>query len=529
MKKILTVLMILLALIVFSSCTNDAKDPIEEETNSWETIFSKYWDAMSLEYVHFSEETDMDWDAVYEKYLPLFQKLDYTKKEDSISAFKYFKEMSWQLSDYHYALRITDNFGNYIQISPSTLQKMKKAQPDWDINDYPDIFSLSVTEKGSVISILSVNGGFENPVVKDVSASTDEEKATVRKFYSTTEGVVEVTELTNEGTFHNGTTGFTDSVGYTIKKPKTSADHTTLTDAEKAWTTVVTGLSLDEFTYFYGLTEDDIFYYYISQFPSSQVLEPLLYQENLTADERKTLEDKGLDYIHDALWCQNVKNGVTYDLSEERAQLEGILDLLKQLKYITATGKCSFDGYTWTEVSGVIMDVRSNGGGAADFLFKLMGSFFSEPTKIGSVRYRDSYSRYNYTPWIDFYLEKEYCNPVADTNYSGPFVVLANGSSVSCSEISCIIAKLLPSTKIVGGQTYGGTCALTDRTIFQSGPFDAGEVFIYTTTYQTVDSNGNNLETIGITPDVAVKYTDSSVDERFNAAIETIKGMLASV
>ncbi len=531
MKKILTVLMILLALMVFSSCTNDAKDPIDEEADSWESIFCKYWDAMSLEYVHFSEETDLDWDRVYDKYLPLFKELDNTKKEDSIKAFKYFKEMSWKLSDYHYALIITDTLGNYIQISPSSLQKMKEAHPDWDVNDYPDIFSSSIDESGEdKISLLSVNGGFENPVVKDLTDRekwSEEEKAAVRKFYITTEGVTEVSELAEKNTFHNGVTDFNDDyVGYTIEMPEE-----TKTDKDKAWATVLEGLDLSEksFTYFYGLTEDGIFYYYISQFPSTKLLEPLLYQENLTAEERKTLADKGLDYVHDALWCQNVKSGVSYDLSEKRAGLEGVSELLKTLKYITVRGKCSFDGYTWKEVKGVIMDVRSNGGGAADFLFTLMGSFFASPVKIGSVRYRDSYSRYNYTPWIDYYLEKDYCNTVADSNYSGPFVVLTNGSSVSCSEISCIIAKLLPSVKIVGGQTFGGTCALSDRTVFQSGPFNAGQVYIYTTTYQAVDSNGNNLETKGITPDVKVDYKDSTADARFNAAVETIKKMASGV
>ena len=150
MKKILTLLLILLSLLVLSSCTNDAKDPIDETTDSWESIFLQYWDTMSLEYVHFSEEEGLDWDAVYEKYLPLFKDLDYSKQEDSITAFKYFKEMSWQLSDYHYSLTVKDQFGNSISISPSMLQKMKKAHPDWDINDYPDIYSVSLTPAGGI-------------------------------------------------------------------------------------------------------------------------------------------------------------------------------------------------------------------------------------------------------------------------------------------------------------------------------------------------------------------------------------------
>ncbi len=524
MKKILTVLMILLALLVLSSCTNDAKDPINETAASWEGIFRQYWDTMSLEYVHFSEEEDLDWDAVYEKYLPLFQKLDYSKKEDSITAFKYFKEMSWQLSDYHYNLTIKDQFGTFISISPSTLQKMKKAHPDWDINDYPDIYLYTVTDAGKLsMSILSVNGGFDHPVIDDLNAATDAEKAEYKKYTDVMEGLLEVEDLTKANKFHNGTTGFKDYVECTIAAPKSE----TPTEAEKAWATVVNGLSLDGFSYFYGLTTDGIFYYYISAFPSSQCLEPLLYQENLTSEERKKLEESGLDIIHDALWWQEEKDGVSYDLSAERAKLEGIRNLLKNLKYITANGKCTFDGYSWEAVGGVIMDVRSNGGGDFSFLLTLMGNFFSEETRIGQVRYRDSYSRYNYTPWIDYYLENEYCNPVASAPYSGPFVILTNGMSVSCSETACIIARLLPSAKVVGGQTYGATCALTDRTIFQSGPFSAGQLSIYTTTFQTIDSNGVNHETVGIVPDVEVDYVEGQ-DARYAKAVETVTAMLLS-
>lgn len=524
MKKILTLLMILLSLLVLSSCTNDAKDPVDETTDSWESIFLQYWDTMSLEYVHFSEEEGLDWDAVYEKYLPLFQNLDYSKQEDSITAFKYFKEMSWQLSDYHYSLTVKDQFGNSISISPSTLQKMKKAHPDWDINDYPDIYSVSLTPTGGIsMSVLSINGGFENPVIEDMSAATDAEKAEYKKYISTVEGILEVSDLTNAGLFHNGTADFISSVGYTIVAPKSE----TPSNEQKAWATVVNGLSLDGFTYFYGLTKDSVFYFYISQFPSTLCLEPLLYRENLTSEERKKLEESGLDIIHDALWCQNVRDGAKYNLSAQRDQLEGICDLLKNLKYITANGKCTFDGYSWESVSGVVMDVRSNGGGDVGFLLTLMGSFFSEETKIGEVRYRDSYSRYNYTPWIDYYLEKEYCNPVASANYSGPLVMLTNGYSVSCSETACLIAKLLPSAKVVGGQTYGGTCALIDRTLFQSGPFNGEQITIYTTTFQAIDSNGTNHETIGIVPDVAVEYQEG-VDARFEKALETVKEMASS-
>ena len=522
MKKLLSIIMILLALIVLASCTNDVSDPINYvEGDSWEGVFKEFWETMSLEYVHFSEEEGLDWDEVYEKYLPLFQKLDWNNQGDSLTAFSYFKAIVWQLSDYHYSLQVNDNFGNFIMISPSTLQKMKKAHPDWDINDYPDVYMLKFYPeiKGSQTSI---SVGFDNPIVDNMADKTDPGYATVKKYEAVVEGTFEVKELTAAGVFHNGSTDFTKGYVEGSFALKTKSDpNTDLTDAEKAWNTVVQTLGLDGFSYCYGLTDKGFFYFYISAFPSTSCLEPLLYQETLTVEERKTLEKSGLDIVHDALWCQNVDAAHKYtELTDLIDELKSISNLIKQLRNIGGIGKCTFDGVTWKAVSGVIMDVRSNGGGSADFLCTLMGSFFAEEVKIGEVRYRDSYSRYNYTPWTDFYLEQSYCNTLADDNYSNPFVVLANGSSVSCSEISCMIAKHLPKAKIVGGQTYGGTCALTDRRVFQSGPYKNGNIYIYTTTYQTKDSSGSSLETVGITPDVAVKYQEGS-DERYKKALET--------
>ncbi len=523
MKKILTVITILLSILVLVSCTNDVSDPMDDKVDSWEDMFRQYWETMSLEYVHFSEEEGLDWDKVYEEYLPKFQALNYEKTEDTMTAFSLFKEIAWQLHDYHYALIVSDKSGNKLQFSPAALQKWKKANPDGDIDDYPDVYMLN--SDGESYALTSVNRVKKNedPVVVNTASPTPDEKDKVRESRKTTEGAYEISDLTESGAFHNGDSGFKANcfVGGTITAgDKADCD----TDEKKAWYTVVNGLGLEGFTYFYGLTTDGYFYFYLSEFPQSLCLNPLLYQEKLSATERASLDESGLSVIHDVLWCQNMKPSVSYDLSPKMAELGGILNLIQNLRYIGSSDKCSFDGYSFHDVKGVIMDVRSNSGGAADFLFTVMGSFFSEKTKVGEVRYRDGYSRYNYTPWTSYYLEDSFINSSAKKNYDKPFVVIANGSSVSCSEISCIIAKLLPNSKIVGGQTYGGTCALSDRTIYQSGPFKTDQIYIYTTTFQAIDSNGVNLETKGITPDVPVEAGTSS-DARYEKALEIIKTM----
>lgn len=134
MKKISLVL-ISIVLLLLVSCSNQVKAPDE----TWEDIFLQYWNAMNNEYVHFSEDTSYDWDKVYEKYLPLFQELDYTKSDDSLKAFKYFKEIAYGVHDNHYNLSVTDGFGNTLKTSPALLKKYAAANEGNDIMDFPDV------------------------------------------------------------------------------------------------------------------------------------------------------------------------------------------------------------------------------------------------------------------------------------------------------------------------------------------------------------------------------------------------------
>ncbi len=170
------------------------------------------------------------------------------------------------------------------------------------------------------------------------------------------------------------------------------------------------------------------------------------------------------------------------------------------------------------------MDVRSNGGGAVYFLEKLMGCFFKDSTVIGKSRYKDGYSRLEFSPWMEFKLE--YSNGTKD--YDKPFAIITNGYSVSCSEISSSIVKnLMANGAVIGGNTYGGTCALTDRNVYHSGPFTSNSLTIYTTTYETElktkDGKFEDMEGKGIAPDVSVDVdTTYATDKRFEAAVKWV-------
>ena len=52
MKRILSILTILTALLVLVSCTNDISDPAKSgEPSTWKDVFLTFWNTMNTEYV----------------------------------------------------------------------------------------------------------------------------------------------------------------------------------------------------------------------------------------------------------------------------------------------------------------------------------------------------------------------------------------------------------------------------------------------------------------------------------------------
>ncbi len=520
MKKIITIILSVLILLL-ASCTNEVEAP----DCSWDEIFLQYWNAMNTEYVHFSDDTSYDWDKIYEEYLPKFKALDYTDAEDSIKAFKYFKEIAVNVYDNHYYLQVKDGLGNTLGTSPAMLRKYRAA--GGDIMDYPDIIAVSSLGLGN--QRVTVNNPDENV--------TDEEFNAIKK--KSIDSIFEIKDLYDGagdnvrfGYFHNPNGNIDDEFshyyGYTFS---------TFSDEEKAlykkgskehyyvtiWNTIVEKISME--SYFYGTTKDGIFYMYFSAFGNPLYLTDFLYKDEskLTEEEKKAItNDKSLDLLRGFTY-DIVVNSQGKDASELDNDFQAIMkkggDGIKGIKdmYDALNAAISDEN-----VKGIVVDVRGNGGGTVAFLSAIWGSFFKNPTQFGYVRYKSGYSRYEYTPWAGFSITEDYVNEQLSTaQCEKPVALLVNGYSVSCSEVSCVIAKLLPNSKIIGHTTFGGTCALSDRTVFNGGPFQSEHLYIYTTTYQFKDMNGVSYELKGITPDIETEL-DPKSDNAYKKAKEWI-------
>ncbi len=508
MKKVLSLLLVAALLFILSSCTAGAAAP----DDSWASVFLQFWNTMNMEYVRFSAQTDLDWDEVYEKYLPLFRGLDYSDESDSVTAFRYFKEIAINIDDCHFDLIVRDNYNNFLWMAPARERKWADKSGE-DISSFPD-----VTSDGSIIS---VDGKTKIP------ADDEEADARLAEFYGGVEGYYEVKNLTDKGSFHNTGTTFKASMGYSFK----TYENDDKTEEQKAWNEIVNAFDTDGFSYYYAVTEDNIFYFYFSSFLSyveTPLSEPLLYKETLSAEEKEKLGEKYVRF-HDYLW--DTEHG--YDFSDKIRYFKGIYDMFEILKDIGKNGKCCMtdaggEEQTYT-IKGVVMDLRSNSGGDNSTLETIFGSFFRDETKIGETRYKDGYSRYEYGPWIDLSIEQSFCNGVKD--YEEPFVVITNGNSISCAELSASIAKnLMKNGAVVGATTYGATCSKVKRSLYHSGSFSSKNLSIVMasleTKLRTKDGSFESFENKGIEPSsgLSVPVDDTYVtDTRFEAALNLVR------
>ncbi len=102
---------------------------------------------------------------------------------------------------------------------------------------------------------------------------------------------------------------------------------------------------------------------------------------------------------------------------------------------------------------GLIIDVRSNGGGYLTNVETLVGRFIDERTLVGSIQHKTGPGHNDFSEPFDYYFE-----PTKNhIHYQKPVVVLANRGSFSATNNFVSIMKHLPQVTVVGDTTGGGS------------------------------------------------------------------------
>ena len=192
------------------------------------------------------------------------------------------------------------------------------------------------------------------------------------------------------------------------------------------------------------------------------------------------------------------------------------------------------------DLKGVIIDVRSNGGGFLNDSKFVLGALRQADESGGfhdcDARFKRGSGRFDYSPVMPQIM------PVLDAEHvtvTAPVVVLCNCVSVSMAEHTSYGVKLFDNGKLVGTRTFGGFSALSDESTYSNnyagyvGVMNVTPVFCYIpqeVAYMlTENSKGEKIvEGYGIEPDIEVAldaetFNTVGTDSQLDRALQYIR------
>ena len=484
MKKAAVLLMILLALV---SCRPDGPAmPEESDITTWAGLFDAWWHEMNRSYVFWSlDYPGFEWDEVRKEMLPEMEKLgeiddndkDYDNPETK-AALRIFYDIVKQLHDGHHSFTFEIPFhtdDRVVSFSPLVYRVYK---------DYVNSTKGTFTDSDDK---LFFNARF-NP---------DKEERYPEDFRNESEFFQENTSAILANSFgitfgdSSASTGATaipdecnpnpgDVEGFKM------AGYVKVGEGESLFNSDVSG-----FTFFVGVTDDDILYLAFSNFEFSMFLEDM--------EEAEEPESEYSDDVYSLF-------GLYREIIEDP---EG------------------------NGIKGVVIDLRGNGGGMVADRPLLWSPFFPKDTPFAMIRTKKSDNRQSYTAWEDMVMPGN-----GDGTMPGiPIAILTNSHSVSCSEMSVMAFMALrdrygADVALIGGRTAGGNGPLTDiRGQYIAGTFNLPYITeVYTPFAQLVYIDGTSYEGIGIAPDEGYgipydhsAFTTRGTDARLDKALGYIR------
>lgn len=156
---------------------------------------------------------------------------------------------------------------------------------------------------------------------------------------------------------------------------------------------------------------------------------------------------------------------------------------------------------------GVVVDVRSNGGGSLDNAVRLAAAFTDAPYVYGQVRIKDGSCADCFSSWTDLEVPSR-----AGPRFDGPVVVLIDRASYSTTTYFAEMMRQNPNAVLVGSPTGGGggTPAY--------GELPNGWMYRFSST-QAVNVDGEHLE-FGVPVDQQVHLDPNDERDGVDTIIE---------
>ena len=162
---------------------------------------------------------------------------------------------------------------------------------------------------------------------------------------------------------------------------------------------------------------------------------------------------------------------------------------------------------------GLIIDIRSNGGGMLTNAEKLAARFCQEKTLVGYYQHKTGPGHNDFSP-----REARYLEPSSHIRWNKPAIVLTNRRVYSAANEFAVYMKRLPNVRLVGDHTGGGA----------GMPFNSSLPCGWSVRFSAVsmyDAQGESTE-FGIEPDYNVQQTDEDFTKGRDTLIEYARQLL---
>lgn len=519
------------SLTVLNSCSADditITDPrrfTAEDVKSYADLFEVFWKTMDQQYNYFYEQKyqgGLDWDGIYKTYYPKFAALqtygrpnedDGQINEDYLTASQYFKEIMHPLIDRHFSVKIQFPATNKNIIRTVTFyggmldEEIPNVYPFAQKYGYMEDRVNSDAFKSIVGSFGILAGNLNtNPDIYYLSFSqfavTNNLKITLANNYLNpgkgnalllTESILEASKELKDIKDANMRNAIKEVTFNILKDYNTYSD----SKAYKAFMEEVTKFNQTEVvSNEFMLSAQNALRTY-NALPKYTTITPYGALYNAETAEYINLFVGLLD--------NHVKYGYNFpELTRALSQVLTRGEFYQKFLNPLHTG----------EIKKIIIDLRSNGGGAVVDARFISDRFITKNAVFAYQRTREGNGRFNYTPWVEAKTKPHNFGIPANI----PIAVLTDKGSASMSEITTLMLKSQGNQVVsIGDYSAGATAGLGAVDDFNGGTRDeiaGGKLTFYMPLLAMKDAEGVVVEGVGVKPNIYVTPpTDSEVEQ----------------
>ena len=456
---------------VMSYAFNDAM-AFQKADTSFVGEFEVLWNGMNTNYAlwDYELENGLDWDNVYQKYYPKFAELDEKDTVTDEELGNLLNEIVKPLHDGHLVIKLMNHStGNYVTASPSHLRVGDEREEEYTATEnflpslkyYQDkgkileMRSASTNVIGQLIGIWVAYIKEQITGLKLKTDRTQDEEERLNAFQSAYNDLYQIVKTDNLNAYNPF------AIRYEwLHIPYLEPINLNLYEHPVDIT--------------YALLEGNIAYLSFNHFRLSAYLDADICKEFFG-------QPTGLT----KLAVESVQN--TWN---------SWFSAIQELKKAGNLG-------------GVIIDVRSNGGGMLnDYQYVLGALLPSGGHHMADARFKRGPGRFDYSPIMPQTMPTMKAEHETVTE---PIVVLCNCNSVSMAEMTSMGAKVLENGTLIGTRTWGGFSSLSSNENYSNnyagyvGIQNVTPVFCYIpqeVTFSILD--GKIVEGHGVEPDIEV-------------------------